>query len=150
MYIADASNHRIRKVTASTGIITTFAGSGGTGSFSGDGDQATSATLYSPYGVAVDSSGTNQSNYVSFTFLVYFSQGDVYIDDRNNQRIRKVTLYSGVIATIAGTGATGYGGDNGPATSATLNVPRGIAVDSAGIVASLDSCLFYGHSFTPI
>ena len=57
MYIADASNHRIRKVAVTTGIITTVAGSGGTGSFSGDGSAATSATLYSPYGVAVDSAG---------------------------------------------------------------------------------------------
>ena len=57
MYIADSSNHRIRKVTVSTGIIDTIAGTG-TGSYSGDGGQATSATLYDPYGVAVDSSGT--------------------------------------------------------------------------------------------
>ena len=57
MYIADSDNNRIRKVTVSTGIITTIAGTG-TSSYSGDGGAATSATLYSPYGVAVDTSGT--------------------------------------------------------------------------------------------
>ena len=56
MYIADNSNHRIRKVTVSTGVITTIAGTG-TGSYSGDDGAATSATLYHPYGVAVDTSG---------------------------------------------------------------------------------------------
>ena len=56
MYIADTENHRIRKVTVSTGIITTIAGTG-TGSYSGDGGQATSAALYLPYGVALDASG---------------------------------------------------------------------------------------------
>ena len=57
MYIADFSNNRIRKVTISTGIITTIAGSSTSGSYSGDNDQATSATLYYPFGVNVDSSG---------------------------------------------------------------------------------------------
>ena len=58
MYIADQNNHRIRKVTVSTGIITTIAGTG-TGSYSGDGGDATSAKLRNPYGVALDSSGTS-------------------------------------------------------------------------------------------
>ena len=57
MYIADTSNHRIRKVTVSTGIITTIAGSSTSGSYSGDGDAATSAALYYPRGVVLDSSG---------------------------------------------------------------------------------------------
>ncbi len=57
MYIADSSNHRIRKVTVSTGIITTIAGNGGTGTYSGDEGDATSATFDNPYGVAVDSAG---------------------------------------------------------------------------------------------
>ena len=56
MYIADGENHRIRKVTVSTGIITTIAGTGDY-SYSGDGGAATSATLYSPTGVALDASG---------------------------------------------------------------------------------------------
>ncbi len=57
MYIADKDNHRIRKVTVSTGIITTIAGNGGSGSYSGDSGQATSAALNHPYGVALDTSG---------------------------------------------------------------------------------------------
>ncbi len=57
MYIADGNNHRIRKVTVSTGIITTIAGSSTSGSYSGDNGDATSAKLYNPYGVALDTSG---------------------------------------------------------------------------------------------
>jgi len=59
VYIADQVNHRIRKVTVSTGIITTFAGSGGSGSYSGDNGAATSATLNAPISVALDTSGTH-------------------------------------------------------------------------------------------
>ena len=62
VYIADTNNHRIRKVTVSTGIITTIAGTG-TASYSGDGGSATSATLYLPYGVALDSSGMKSTPY---------------------------------------------------------------------------------------
>ncbi len=58
VYIADNSNQRVRKVTVSTGIITTLAGNGGTGSYSGDNGAATSASLYSPIDVALDSAGT--------------------------------------------------------------------------------------------
>ncbi len=60
MYIGDFNNRRIRKVTVSTGIITTIAGSGGTGSYSGDNGPATSATFYGPAGVALDVSGSQQ------------------------------------------------------------------------------------------
>ncbi len=75
MYIADQDNHRVRKVTVSTGIITTVAGTG-TASYSGDGGAATAAALRYPTGVAVDSSG------------------NVYIADYSNQRIRKVVAVS--------------------------------------------------------
>ncbi len=57
MYIADTLNYRIRKIEASTGIISTIAGSGGTGSYSGDNGAATAATMNYPYGVAVDAAG---------------------------------------------------------------------------------------------
>ena len=113
IYIADAGNNRIRKVTISTGIISTIAGTG-TSSYSGDNGAATSATLNYPRGVVLDTAG------------------NVYIADTNNQRIRKVTISTGIITTFAGTGASSYSGDNGPATSATLNYPFGVAVDSAG------------------
>ncbi len=69
VYIADYDNQRIRKVTISTGIITTIAGNGGTGSYSGDGGQATSATFYYPHGVALDSAGT-QSFASSFPLCI--------------------------------------------------------------------------------
>ena len=114
LYIADSSNHRIRKV--SDGVITTVAGSGAVfpskGGFSGDGGPATSAQLDYPAGVAVDATG------------------NLYIADSGNARIRKVS--NGVITTVAGNGAPGFSGDNGPATSAQLYFPSGIAVDSAG------------------
>ena len=113
IYIADYANSRIRKVTISTGIISTIAGTG-TVSYSGDNGAATSATLSYPYGVGLDSAD------------------NVYIADYWNNRIRKVTISTGIITTFAGTGTGSYGGDNGPATSATLYYPTGVAVDSAG------------------
>ena len=119
VYIADRLNHRIRRVTAA-GIITTFAGTG-TASFSGDGGPATSATLNSPDAVAVDGAG------------------NVYISDTNNRRIRKVTP-AGTITTVAGGGLVGGNfGDGGPATSASLALPNGVAVDGAGNVFIADS-----------
>jgi trimeric autotransporter adhesin len=109
LYIADTDNNCIRKVA--NGVITTVAGNGLQG-FSGDNGPAASAQLNSPYGVAVDSAG------------------NLYIADTQNQRIRKVA--NGAIATIAGTGTQGFSGDNGPAINAQLNLPNGVAVDSAG------------------
>jgi pimeloyl-ACP methyl ester carboxylesterase/sugar lactone lactonase YvrE len=113
IYLADDSNNRIRKVTVSTGIITTVAGNG-TAGFSGDGGAATSAELDVPDGVVVDSAG------------------NIYIADHNNERIRKVTVSTGKISTVAGDGTAGYAGDGGAATSAELNGPGGLALDSAG------------------
>ena len=70
MYITDTYNHRIRKVTISTGIITTIAGTG-LSSYSGDNGPATSATLYNPFGVALDSAGTHSSLLTQIMFLTY-------------------------------------------------------------------------------
>ncbi len=120
MYIADQYNHRIRKVTVSTGIITTFAGSGSTGVYSGDGGAATSAGLNYPCGIAFDTSG------------------NVYIGDTSNNRIRKVTVSTGIITTFAGTGTGAYSGDNGQSTSAKLQSPVGIALDSSDNVYFAD------------
>ncbi len=133
MYIADKYNNRIRKVTVSTGIITTIAG-GTSADYTGDNGPATSATLHWPYGVALDSAGTYSlrilSSYSSL-FLLYLD--NVYIADWFNHGIRKVTISTGIITTIAGSGGTGsYSGDGGAATSAKLSYPQGVTVDSAG------------------
>ncbi|MFC2022364.1 clostripain-related cysteine peptidase [Chloroflexota bacterium] len=112
LYIADRANHRIRKVDTS-GIITTVAGTGAAG-FSGDSGPATAASLNGPEGIAVD--GT----------------GNLFITDYENVRIRKVDAASGVITTVAGDGTWGFGGDDGPATAASLNGPVGVALDGAG------------------
>ena len=135
IYIADrGNNNRIRKVTVSTGIISTIAGTG-TDSYSGDGGAATSAALCYPTGVALDAAGISLFNSF-FTYCFIFSfflyLGNVYIADSNNNRIRKVTVSTGIITTLAGNGATTFSGDNGPATSGTLNYPTGVALDSAG------------------
>ena len=116
LFIVDGGNGRIRKVSAS-GIITTVAGTGAgaplSGGFSGDGGQATLASLNRPTGVAVDGSG------------------NFFIADDYNNRIRKVSA-SGIITTVAGNGTQGFSGDGGPATSAALYYPGRVAVDVAG------------------
>ncbi len=112
-YIADWINHRIRKVNASTDIIATIAGNGAS-SFLGDGGAATSSNLYAPVAVEVD------------------SDGNIYIADNENHRIRKVTIATGIITTLAGTGFYSYSGDGGEATAATLYYPSDVAVASSG------------------
>jgi len=111
LFIADETNNRIRKVTAA-GAISTVAGNGTPG-FSGDGGPATSAELFEPGGLAVDSGG------------------NLFIADSMNNRIRKVTP-AGTISTVAGNGVEGFGGDGQPAIVAELNQPNGVAIDSAG------------------
>jgi uncharacterized protein (TIGR03437 family) len=112
LYIADSNNNVIRKVTATSGIITTIAGNG-TAGFSGDGGRAVFAQLSHPKGVAVDSAG------------------NVYIADTLNSRIR-VVAPNGTISTVVGTGTLGYSGDGGLATTAQLNFPQGLSFDTAG------------------
>ena len=116
LYIADSDN-RIRKVTS--GTIVTVAGVGLTGN-SGDGGWATDAMMNGPSGVALDAGG------------------NLYVADRYNKAVREVSK-AGIIATIAGSPYLGLPGDGGPATSATLRAPYGIAVDSAGNVYIADS-----------
>jgi hypothetical protein len=99
-------------------IITTIAGNG-TGSYNGDGTQATNADISSPKGIACDISG------------------NIYIADYSNQRIRVVST-SGIINTIAGNGTAGYSGDGGQATNAEIHNPEGVAVDAAGNVYIAD------------
>ncbi len=117
LFIVDGD--RIREVTAATGIITTVAGVG-YGGAGGDGGLAVNAQLNGPLNVAVD------------------AFDNLYIADAYNNRIRMVTAATGVITTVAGTGAAGYGGDGGPATSAQLAAPSGVAVDSLGNIYIAD------------
>jgi len=115
LYIADNQNFVIRRVDATTGIITTIAGTGSAG-FSGDGGPTTLATFSSPVGICVDPAG------------------NLYIADQSNNRIRRVDGVTGIITTFAGNGHISFSGDGGPATSAKLNTPQGVAADRFGNV----------------
>ncbi len=121
IYIADQQNNRVRKIST-TGVISTVAGNG-TGGFSGDGAAATAAALNFPTGVLVDGSG------------------NIFIADYFNNRVRKVST-SGIISTIAGTGASTYGGDGGAATLAQIYYPTHLASDMAGNLYIAD---YYNH-----
>jgi sugar lactone lactonase YvrE len=122
LFIAEAGGNRIRKVSTN-GTITTVAGPGSTNGALGDGGPATGATLSFPSGLALD------------------SVGNVFVADTGHNRIRKVSL-DGTITTVAGNGSILTGlGDGGPATGATVSVPTGLAVDTAGNLFIAD----YGH-----
>jgi internalin A len=118
LYIVDKDNNRIRKVD-NTGKISTVAGNG-TGGYAGDGSPATSAQIWVPYGVTFD------------------NNGNMYIADMNNKRIRKVDP-SGIITTVAGNGSWKYSGDGGPAEAAGLCNAVGVACDSSGNLYIADS-----------
>ena len=172
VYIADTRNHRVRKVDAA-GTITTFAGTGETG-YLGDGEPATWARLYYPESLAVDGQG---NVYIADTFnhrvrkvdaagtiytrtvegwyaggdepytsislnypggVAVDGQGNVYIADTLNHRVRKVDA-AGTITTFAGTGSRGSTGDGAPATRARLYYPRDVAVDGLGNVYIADT-----------
>ena len=117
VFVADTSNHRVRKIDTA-GIVTTIAGNG-VADFSGDGGPASAASLHYPTGIFVHSDGT------------------IYIADSFNDRIRKIDP-TGTITTIAGTEDTGYDGDGGPATLAVLNYPTGVLMDGSGNIFIAD------------
>lgn len=119
IYIADGFNHRIRKIDISTGIITTVAGNGNPG-FSGDDSLAINATLLVPEAVFADTSD------------------NIYIADALNDRIRKVTVTTGVITTIAGNGLIGSAGDGGLATNAQFSLPVGLYIDNVNNIFIAD------------
>ena len=125
LYIADTFNNRVRRVDLD-GSITTVAGTGTRG-FSGDGGLARVAEL----NLATGSLTSGQA-------LALDTRGNLYIADAENHRVRKVAL-NGVIATVAGNGHGGYSGDGGPATSAALNFPLGVAVDRYGALYVADT-----------
>lgn len=112
VFVADLDNHRIRRIDASTGTITTVVGT--TAGFSGDGGPATTAQLFAPYSIAVDGAG------------------NLFIGDLGNQRVRRVDAGTGIITTVAGTGTPGFSGDGGPATAAELYQPIDVTVNAAG------------------
>ena len=110
--ISDQYNHRVRKVDAVTGIITTIAGNGTPG-FSGDGGLAIHAKLNQPTGLFVD------------------KQNNIYVAEYGNGTVRRIDAVTGIITTVAGTGVTGFSGDGGPATNAKLFCSD-VFVDSYG------------------
>jgi hypothetical protein len=113
LFLSDTFNHRIRRVDARTGLISTIAGEGSRG-FSGDGGPATLARLNEPYG------------------LEFSPAGDLYFADRLNGRVRKIDGKSGLITTVAGDGSKSGTGDGGPASKAGLVEPNGVAIDAKG------------------
>lgn len=121
IYIGDYLNNAIRRINAVTGIITTVAGIGGSVGYSGDGGPATAALLKYPHGIDLD------------------SNSNLYIADRDNYRVRKVDLKTGIITTFTGTGTPGYSGDKGPAEKAAIQRFRSVAVDSESNVFIVDS-----------
>ena len=120
VFIADVSAGRVRKVDAATGVITTMAGTGPAEFSAGDGGPATEAQVPFPEDVNLDPAG------------------NVYIDTVIANRIRRVDAATGIITTVAGTDEAGFSGDGGPATSATLDFPLGVAADGSGNVVISD------------
>ncbi len=173
IYIADSFNGRVRKIDASTGNITTVAGSGMYG-FSGDGGPATAAKMKYPTDVAIDSQGnlyiSGNTDYrirkvtastgiittiagdgtsnntgdgglataaqLSAGQMAFDSQDNLYISSGNT--VRKITASTGIITTVAGTGPTGFSGDGGPATAATFNTIGGLVIDGNGNIYIAD------------
>jgi sugar lactone lactonase YvrE len=120
LYFADAHNHRVRRVDAATGIITTVAGTGQPG-FSGDQPSAAKAQLDLPRGLSIDSAG------------------NLYIADSRNQRIRRVDGITGLVTTIAGDGTQAFLGEVSPATSASLDTPRAVTISPAALLTLADA-----------
>ena len=176
LYITDGGNHRVRKVDAQTGIITTVAGTGAYGD-SGDGGLATRARLSGPGSIAVDGTGNlyiadsgnnrvrkvdgatqvimavagtgargargdgglaTQARIADLTDLAVDGAGNLYIADLSSQRVRRVDARTGIIRTVAGTGARGDSGDGGLATEAAFYEPATVAVDGTGNLYIVD------------
>ncbi|MDE1175104.1 MAG: Ig-like domain repeat protein [Edaphobacter sp.] len=120
LYVADSHNQRIRRVDGATGIVTTIAGTGDAGS-SGDAQAATVAKLRLPRGLSVD------------------AQGNLYVADRENARVRRIDALTGTITTVAGTGVQGFAGDGGSPLIANLDRPASVIATDTGAVVIADS-----------
>lgn len=160
VFIADANDHRIRKI-ATDGTISTIAGDGFPG-FTGDGGPGSAARLNTPYGIAVDSAGNlyiadlgnnrvrkvavdgtittvnGTDKFLAPRNVALDAAGNLYVSEFGGHRVRRVGA-GGTITTIAGTGTAGFSGDGGAATAAELNYPAGLAFDSAGNLYIADS-----------
>ena len=121
LFIADTASNRLRLVNASTGVITTFAGTG-TGELGsnptnlGDNGPATNAELNSPVSLVQD------------------GKGNLFVSEQLGNRVRRIASSNNVITTVVGTGQPGYSGDNGPATLALLNQPWGLSLGPSGVL----------------
>jgi sugar lactone lactonase YvrE len=120
VYISDLGNNVFRKVDAKSGIISTVAGNGING-FSGDGGLATQASFSNAFHIVSD------------------DQGNLYISDLSNSRIRRIDAKTGIVQTIAGTGLTDFNGDGNKALATNLNIPFGIVIDKEGNLVFSDS-----------
>ena len=123
LFIVDYNNNRIREVVKATGAIMTVAGNGGAG-YNGDNIVATDAALYHPVGVAID------------------AEGNLFIADQWNNRIREVIKATGQIITVAGNGGAGYSGDGMAATNSSLYYPTSVTFDTNGTLFIADQ---YNH-----
>lgn len=123
LYIADLENCAVRRIDGDTRIISTIVGTGQPG-YSGDGGPAVEAALNHPAAIVFD------------------GQENLYIADSANSVVRRIDAATGVITTVAGTGARGFAGDAGPARNAELNEPCGLAVNGTGdlFIADLQNC----------
>jgi sugar lactone lactonase YvrE len=162
LYIADTGNNRIRKIDATSGVITTVAGNGSSTGSWGNGITATLASLSNPSAVAVDYAGNlfivdsynqrltrvdAQSRAIS-TFggfnpsvmgLTVDSLGNVYFTDWAQNLIHRIDAVSGANTIVAGNAVAGFTGDGGPATSASLNQPLGVLLDASGALYIADT-----------
>ncbi len=120
LYFADARLHVIRRIAASTGLVTTIAGNGIQG-YSGDNGSALAASIDTPTGLAVDAAN------------------NLYLADTHNHRVRRVDAATGIISTIAGTGQPGFSADGATATSARIDLPRGLTLDASGNLFLVDA-----------
>jgi streptogramin lyase len=114
LYVCEITNHVIRRIDLETQQVSTVAGTGGRKGYAGDGGPATKALLNEPYEIRFDDAG------------------HMFFVEMKNNLVRRVDAKSGIISTIAGSGRSGFSGDGGPATAATLNQPHSIALDKSG------------------
>jgi len=131
VYIADTGNNRIREVSATTGIISTIAGTG-TASYTGDNNPASAATLSGPTGIALDNTGV------------------LYVADTGNNALRAFSVNNGVMVTLVGTGTAGYAGDGSVPQLAQLSAPSAVSVDLAGNIYIADTGNAVIRKVTPI